>query len=920
MCNGNLHRRSDDERARISTTLESAARMMENLLAASLADRYTIGRELGAGGMATVYLAHDIKHDRDVAIKVLHADLGAALGAERFLSEIRTTARLQHPHILPLLDSGDADGLLYYVMPLVTGETLRARLERERQLPIDDAVLIAREVADALGYAHGLGVIHRDIKPENILLQGGHALVADFGIALAVQSAGGARMTQTGLSLGTPQYMSPEQAMGERTIDARSDIYALGAVTYEMLTGDPPFTGSSVQAIVAKVMTERPTPPHVLRDTIPPSVEHAVLTALAKLPADRYATAAEFATALARPGDLRSSTPRSHGVARRSQRGTMLLGALALFASIAALWGWLRGTRSSEPVTRIAMEMNPGQEVRPQFYGFAIAVSHDGSRLAYIGAGSRPGETQLYVRRLDALDASVVPGTAGATSVEWSPDGRSLLIGVSSGVGLVNAIVPLDGGQVIPLPGAREATWGAGGAIYYAPRGGGGIVVRRELDGKLDTLPKVRLDSGYADRPLTIFPNERGLLWEPPLASPDDTTPQHITAISFATGQSSVISAGVYARLLPSGELLRVADDGGVFVEPFDAKRLQVTGREIALARVALGSNSANRIYPQISMSDNGTLVYIAGTLLRDQLVWLAPDGRRIGPTDVVGPVWGFALSPDGSRVAFAKDSRGTDPGVGNKDIWVENLANAARTRLTNAAINLRPSWSADGKYVLWSRIGGPARQSAMERPADASAPERMVLARSAFRHSIGDVRWLPDHRTLLAGTYGDEPTGRDLFTVIPGDSTSIQPVAAMRDNQSSGIPSPDGTLIAYNSDETGTRELYVQPMASTAGRIRISTGGASAGRWSRDGKSLYYWDQRGKLVVVSIQTRPALAVSASRDFGGTAVLSTGGGQSSGLFDIAPDGRVLMAEDVPGSFQVILVRNWAAGLANAAAP
>ncbi|MEP6591768.1 MAG: serine/threonine-protein kinase, partial [Gemmatimonadota bacterium] len=196
-------------------------------LRTSLADRYTLERELGAGGMATVYLAHDIKHDRDVAIKLLHPDLGAALGSERFLSEIRTTARLQHPHILPLLDSGEADGLLYYVMPLVTGETLRARLERERQLPIEDAVLIAREVADALGYAHGLGVIHRDIKPENILLQGGHALVADFGIALAVQSAGGQRMTQTGLSLGTPQYMSPEQAMGEKQIDARSDIYAL---------------------------------------------------------------------------------------------------------------------------------------------------------------------------------------------------------------------------------------------------------------------------------------------------------------------------------------------------------------------------------------------------------------------------------------------------------------------------------------------------------------------------------------------------------------------------------------------------------------------------------------------------------------------------------------------------------------------
>src|SRR5512140_1898440 len=252
-------------------------------LGAALADRYRIERELGAGGMATVYLAHDLKHDRDVAIKVLHPDLGAALGGERFLSEIRTTARLQHPHILPLLDSGEADGLLYYVMPLVTGETLRSRLDRDRQLPVDEAGRIAREVADALGYAHGLGVIHRDIKPENILLQGGHALVADFGIALAVQSAGGQRMTQTGLSLGTPQYMSPEQAMGEKQIDARSDIYALGAVTYEMLVGEPPFAGRSVQAIVARLITEEPREIATQRKAVPENVEATVMRALEKL-------------------------------------------------------------------------------------------------------------------------------------------------------------------------------------------------------------------------------------------------------------------------------------------------------------------------------------------------------------------------------------------------------------------------------------------------------------------------------------------------------------------------------------------------------------------------------------------------------------------------------------------------------------
>ena len=246
-------------------------------LTAALADRYRVERELGAGGMATVYLAHDLKHDRDVAIKVLHPELAAALGGERFLSEIKTTARLQHPHILPLLESGEAGGFLYYVMPYVSGETLRTRLEREHQLPVDDALRITREVADALGSAHAIGIVHRDIKPENILLQGGHALVADFGIALAVQQAGGQRMTQTGLSLGTPQYMAPEQAMGEKGVDLRADIYALGAVTYEMLTGEPPFTGSTVQAIVARVLTEEPRGIATQRKAVPEPVEAAVL-------------------------------------------------------------------------------------------------------------------------------------------------------------------------------------------------------------------------------------------------------------------------------------------------------------------------------------------------------------------------------------------------------------------------------------------------------------------------------------------------------------------------------------------------------------------------------------------------------------------------------------------------------------------
>src|SRR5687768_5644409 len=251
-------------------------------LSAAISDRYRIERELGQGGMATVYLAQDLKHDRKVALKVLKPELAAVLGAERFVVEIKTTAALQHPHILPLFDSGTADGFLYYVMPYIQGETLRSKLDRETQLGIDEAVRITREVADALDYAHRHGVIHRDIKPENILLHDGRPMVADFGIALAVSAAAGGRMTETGLSLGTPHYMSPEQATAEKELSARSDVYSLGSVLYEMLTGDPPHTGSSAQQVIMKIITEQAQPVASHRKSVPPNVAAAVAMSLEK--------------------------------------------------------------------------------------------------------------------------------------------------------------------------------------------------------------------------------------------------------------------------------------------------------------------------------------------------------------------------------------------------------------------------------------------------------------------------------------------------------------------------------------------------------------------------------------------------------------------------------------------------------------
>ena len=308
-------------------------------LTQAVADRYAIERELGAGGMATVYLARDLKHDRMVALKVLRPALGAVLGASRFLQEIRISAGLDHPHILTLIDSGENGGFVWYVLPYVRGESLRQRLAREGQLPVEEAVRIATQIASALDYAHRHGVIHRDIKPENILLHEGEAVVADFGIALAIQHAGGERLTESGLSPGTPQYMSPEQATGGRVLDARSDLYSLAAVVYEMLAGEPPHTGPTVQSVVAKLLTERPIRIRTVRDTVPEDIDQAVAKALSKVPADRFDGPAQFATALTGRGNTRPGLRRPP---RLIAAGLAVAAALTI---IAAVWQpWRRAT------------------------------------------------------------------------------------------------------------------------------------------------------------------------------------------------------------------------------------------------------------------------------------------------------------------------------------------------------------------------------------------------------------------------------------------------------------------------------------------------------------------------------------------------------------------------------------------------
>ncbi|HTX64228.1 MAG TPA: serine/threonine-protein kinase, partial [Opitutaceae bacterium] len=387
-------------------------------LVAALAGRYAIERELGAGGMATVYLAHDVKHDRHVALKVLRPELAAMLGAERFVVEIKTTAALQHPHILPLFDSGQADGFLYYVMPYIEGVTLRDKLNRETQLGIEEAVRITTEVADALDYAHRHGVIHRDIKPENILLHDGRPMVADFGIALALSAAAGGRMTETGMSLGTPHYMSPEQATADKEISGRSDIYSLASVLYEMLTGQPPHVGGSAQQIIMKIIAEEAQPVASLRKSVPPNVAAAVDKALERLPADRFASAAEFAQALKDPhftaGEPGAAAhARGTGAARAWWRDWRPWAAAAVLAMAGVALGRLLPGAKAPPAAVERFEV-----AVPAAQGFtgaplnALAISPDGGMLVYVGRASAGSGFQLYARHLGQLEPfHAIPGS-----------------------------------------------------------------------------------------------------------------------------------------------------------------------------------------------------------------------------------------------------------------------------------------------------------------------------------------------------------------------------------------------------------------------------------------------------------------------------------------------------------------------------
>ncbi|HWH03820.1 MAG TPA: protein kinase [Gemmatimonadales bacterium] len=619
-----------------------------------LAGRYELDRQIGEGGMAMVYLATDLKHDRQVAVKVLRPEVGAVVGADRFLREIRVTAQLQHPHILPLFDSGAIGSYLYYVMPLVQGGSLRGRLEREGPLPVDETVNMIRALASALDYAHRHGVLHRDIKPENILLHDGQPMLADFGIALAVASAGGPqRLTGTGISMGTPSYMSPEQVSGDRHLDARSDIYALACVAYELLSGDPPFVGPTAQAVLAAVLTSTPTPLNERRPTAPLSLVAAVHRGLQRLPADRFATAAEFGTALTTGPQTIIAIAPPPGPLMRGRWPVAVAAVVGLVLGIGATL-LLRPTprmpaaRWTIPLpVAVALE-GPGVSAGQP----GVALSPRGGRLAFIAA--RGGATVLAAKMLDGDSVVTYPGTEGAAYPFFSPDGRwiAFLAG-----GLLRK-VPASGGSPTTLTTADRVTgalWPATDRIFLLDNGGFDL---RRLSGSGATVDSTLHLSTQFGTP-GILPGgdwAAGELSSGQLAllSLKDGSELAVTrrgVLPFDSVSQADLLFGESPQYLRSGHLLYGTGDGVLAAMPFDGSARRVLGEPAPIVngmRMEGGYGCA-----EFAVADDGTLIYVPGrNQLYVNIAFVAANGRFDTLPVPRGPYTQTRISPDGTRLA----------------------------------------------------------------------------------------------------------------------------------------------------------------------------------------------------------------------------------------------------------------------------
>jgi serine/threonine-protein kinase len=873
-------------------------------LSAGLAGRYVVEREIGRGGMAVVYLARDVKHDRLVAVKVLNPELTASLGTERFLAEIRTTATLQHPNLLPLYDSGEAGGLLYYVMPYIEGESLRARLEREQQLPVDDAVRIASGIANALSYAHGRGVIHRDLKPENVLLQHGQPMVLDFGIALALRNAAEGRKTQTGISVGTPQYMSPEQAAGEKTVDARVDIYALGTLTYEMLAGEPPHTGRSAQVIIAKVMAGEVRPVTASRPSVPWHVANAIHRALERVPADRFSTASEFARALenhtgslyvgtgsASPPNVASRTATT---ARSRWRDPVVLGLAAGVVALAAVAITLAARR--DPVT----DAFPIRAVITDDGHGPIAgavISPDGHSIVYTGDIRQGSGGQLYVRRLDQLTSRQIAGTNGVGQAPvFSPDGKWLAF-IADRHRLMK--VPIDGGAAVPLADAADdggLDWSSSGEIIIGAgvdEGLQGLFRVSDAGGALVTFTRVdtaRKELSHqsprvlADGKTVLFAIWFGRIEEMELA-----------VTSLDDGKVTPLGIlGVKPLGIIDGQLVYLSADGVVMAVPFDLATRRTVGTPMRVQDdIRLrGGGGAN--HDEAFMTEHGALVYWHGNE-DHRLMWVDRAGRASPALDSAREFISMKLSPNGQQAAL------TIMTGAKTDIWNFDLAAGTLAPVTTTGKSRNGMWSADGQRLLYASTHG-GRAEFWWQPADGSgAPERAF----APPHNPWFAALAPDGQNVVFNAIAT--SSFDLETVSLDSNHTLRVLSGSPSAlEALGRFSPDGRWVAYNSNESGRSEVYVRPFAGGGGRVQISVAGGRRPIWSDSGKQLYYWEGN-RLISATLMYSPAPTV-ASR----TPLFS---GRSGLDYDVAADGsRFLMTQPLPTGLELVVIPNWRAEL------
>ena len=885
-------------------------------LQSALAGRYELERELGRGGMATVYLARDIRHERLVALKVLDPELGAVLGADRFLSEIRVTANLQHPHLLPLFDSGAADGLLYYVMPFVEGESLRAKLARETQLPVDEAVRIAVAVAEALAYAHGHGVIHRDLKPENILLQHGQPVLADFGIALAISNAGGQRVTQTGLSLGTPQYMSPEQATGDRAIDARTDIYSLGAVTYEMLAGEPPHSGSSAQAIIARLMTEEPRPLSTVRRTVPAHVEMAVERALHKLPADRFATAKEFAdTLLGRIAPQATGATHARSAAatrRRVMPWAVVAGVVGVVIGALAVRSW--GTSHDVPIRPIRFVIDPpaGMFLSDRSAERPFAIAPDGQSVAFTAGPN----AALFLRRFDQLEPTSVARVQQPFGLHFSPDGNWIAFRDASAAGVASLglfKVPVGGAGAGSTPSliADSAAgvgmaWTVGSEIVFARRGSLWHVPA--TGGPSREIPRDSAVDGTWSNP-TIMSDGKTIAFRlgakgARLGTSDD----RLGLVSIDGGPRTKLDVEAQNVLgYMDGYVIYGRSDGRVF-----AQRMNLASRTLEGDPVMMLENVSTKVPSgaAAAISANGTLAYVSGnSTTRVDLV----DER--GATIATLPAEknryvSVNWSPDGRKLLLA----GSGPQAArSSDLWVYDTASHVTTRLTQESETTWGVWTPDSKQIAILRLRGTggtqlAPGAAVQiMPADGSrAPEPVPAAQkvglSTTFHISSDGKYLLMTSNALRPARDNLPALNTPATAVPLDGGPIIPLLANVKTPSAPVTSPDSRWIAYASNESGRREVYVRPFPNGNARVQVSSNGGQNVGWIRDGRVVY--QANGSVWAATLDLRgdtPRLVRSDS-----LFVLPEGSD-----FSFHPDGkRIAVLREVGEGKKLVVVTNW----------